>query len=121
MILSICREEVDILNINYMINNIIKNGDVKQEHVPRWWESMADISVQMAISLIYYRFIVRFTIGLEFLFILFLLQFFLAQMSSYILHYIFIERYNIGIFESCYASMVCIESTAICCHGCCLQ
>ena len=32
--------------------------------------------------LIYYRFLVRFTIGLEFLFIQFHLQFFLTQMSS---------------------------------------
>ena len=46
------------------------------------WESKVDIWVKLTISLIYYRFIVRFTIGLEFLFILFLLQFFLAQMSS---------------------------------------
>ena len=36
----------------------------------------------MTISLIYYRFIVRFTLGLEFLFIAFLLQFFLAHMFS---------------------------------------
>ena len=34
------------------------------------------------ISFIYSRFIVQFTKGLEFLFILFLLQFFLAKMSS---------------------------------------
>ena len=37
---------------------------------------------QVTISLIYYRFIVRFTIGFEFLFTIFLLQFFLAQVSS---------------------------------------
>ena len=37
---------------------------------------------QVTISLIYYRFIVQFTIGYEFLFIAFLLQFFLVQMSS---------------------------------------
>ena len=36
----------------------------------------------MTISLIYYRVIVRFTIGLEFIFIQFHLQFFLAHMSS---------------------------------------
>ena len=36
----------------------------------------------MTISFIYYRFIVRFTIGLEFLFTQFHLQFFLEQMSS---------------------------------------
>ena len=85
MILSISKEEVDDLNINYIINNLIKNGDVKQENVPRWWESKADIWFQMTISLIYYRFIVRFTIGLDFLFIQSLLQFFLEQMSLYIL------------------------------------
>ena len=48
----------------------------------RGGESKTDIWVQVTISLIYYRFIVRFTIGLVFLFITFLLQFFLAQMSS---------------------------------------
>ena len=36
----------------------------------------------MTISVIYYRFIDLFTIGLEFLFITFLLQFFLVQISS---------------------------------------
>ena len=82
MILSICKEEVDNLDMKYIIKNLIKNGDVKLENVPRWWESKADIWAQMTISLIHYRFIVRFTIGLELLFILFLLQFFLAQMSS---------------------------------------
>ena len=40
------------------------------------------IRVQVTISLIYYRFIVRFTIGLTFLIITFLLQFFMAHMSS---------------------------------------
>ena len=46
-------------------------------------ESKTDIWVQVTISLIYYRFIVRFKIGFELLlFITFLLQFFLAQMSS---------------------------------------
>ena len=82
MMLSICNEEVDNLYMKYILNNLIKNGDVKLGNIPRWWESKADIWVQMTISLIYYRFIVRFTIGLEFLFIQFLLQFFLAQMSS---------------------------------------
>ena len=86
----------------------------------------------MTISLIYYRFIVRFTIGLELLFIPFLLKFFLAQMSSLSISssatysstfsnhiYVSIDRCNIGIFESCYASRVCIESTAgWCCHRC---
>ena len=45
-------------------------------------ESKTGIWVQMTILLIYYRFVVRLTIGWEFLFMLFLLQFFLAQMSS---------------------------------------
>ena len=135
MLLSICKEEVDNLNINYIINNLIRNADVKLDNVPRWWESKADIWVQMTISLIYYRFKVRFTKGLVFLFLQYLLQFFLAQMSSLSIsnsvtysftfsshNYIFIDRYNIGIFESCYASRVCIESTAVCCcHGCCPQ
>ena len=77
MMLSICKEEVDNLDMKYIINNLIKNGDVKLGNVPRWLESKADIWVQMTISLIYmyYRFIVRFTIGLELLFITFLLQF----------------------------------------------
>ena len=76
----------------------------------------------MTISLIYYRFIVRLTIGLEFLFMLFLLQFFLAQMSSLSISssvtysstcssHIYI--YNISIFEHCYASRVCIKSIAV--------
>ena len=82
MILSICNEEVDNLDIQYIINNLIKNGDIKLGNVPKWWESKADIWVQMTISFIYYRFIVRFTTGLELLFITFILQFFLAQMSS---------------------------------------
>ena len=38
--------------------------------------------VQVTISLIYYRFEVRFTIGSEFLFITFLHQFFMVQLSS---------------------------------------
>ena len=82
MMLSICKEEVDNLDMKYIINNLIKNVDVKLWNVPRWQESTVDIWVQMTILLIYYRFIVRFTIGLEFLLILFLLQFFLEQMSS---------------------------------------
>ena len=45
-------------------------------------ESKTGIWVQMTISLIYYRFIDRLTIGLKFQFMLFLLQFFLAHMSS---------------------------------------
>ena len=43
--------------------------------------SKNDIWVQITISLIYYRFIVKLTIGLEFLFITFILQFYLTQMS----------------------------------------
>ena len=69
MMLSICKEEVDNLDMKYIMNNLIKNGDVKIGNVPRWWESKADIWVQMTISLIYYRFIDQFTKGLEFLFI----------------------------------------------------
>ena len=69
--------------MKYIINNLIKNDDVKLWNVLRWWESKVGIWVQITISLIYYRFIVRFTIGYElFLFSQFLLQFFLAQMSS---------------------------------------
>ena len=82
MMLSICKEEVDNLDMKYIINNLIKNVDVKLWNVPRLWESKVDIWLKMTISLIYYMFIVRFTIGLEVLFIQFLLQFFLAQMSS---------------------------------------
>ena len=80
--LSICKEEVDHLDMKYIINNLIKNGDVKLGNVPRWWESKADVWVHMTISLVHYRFIVQFTIVLELLFITFLLQFFMAQMSS---------------------------------------
>ena len=75
MMLSICKEEVDHLDMKYIINNLIKNVDVKLGNVPRWWESKVNIWVQLTISLIYYRFIVRFTIGLELLFITFLLKF----------------------------------------------
>ena len=83
MMLSICKEEVNNLDMKYIINNLIKNGDVKLDNVPRWGgESKPDIWFKVVISLIYYMFIVRFTIGLEFLLIQFLLQFFLAQMSS---------------------------------------
>ena len=60
MMLSICKEEVDTLDMKYIINNVIKNGDVKLGNVPGLWESKADIWVKMTISLIYYRFIVRF-------------------------------------------------------------
>ena len=81
MMLSICKEEVDNLDMKCIINNLIKNVDVKLWNVPGWWESKVDIWVKMTISLIYYRFIVRFTMGLKFLFIQFFLQFFLAQMS----------------------------------------
>ena len=81
MMLSICKDEADNLDMKYIINNLIKNGDIKLGNVLKWWESKVDIWVKMTISFIYYRFIVRFTIGLEFIFIPFLLQFFLAQMS----------------------------------------
>ena len=66
-LLSIYKEEVDNLDMKYIVNNFIKNGDVKLKN---------------DISLIYCRFIVRCTIGLELLFITFLFQFFLVQMSS---------------------------------------
>ena len=35
MILSIYKEEVDNLDMKYIINNFVKNGDVKLENVPR--------------------------------------------------------------------------------------
>ena len=82
MMLSICKEEVDNLDMIYIINNLIKNVDVKLGNVPRRRESKAGIWVQMTLSLIYYRFIVKFTIGLELLFITFFLKFFLTHMSS---------------------------------------
>ena len=72
-----------------IVNNFIKNGDVNESvlrwgcpEVPEVGESKTNIWVQVTIPLIYYRFIVRFTIGNEFLIITFLLQFFLVQMSS---------------------------------------
>ena len=49
MMLSICKEEVDNLDIKYIINNLIKNGDIKLGNVPRWWESKAGIWVQVTI------------------------------------------------------------------------
>ena len=36
MILSICKEEVDNLYMKSIVNNFIKNGDVKLGNVPRW-------------------------------------------------------------------------------------
>ena len=36
MILSIYKEEVDNLDMKYIVNNVIKNGDVKLGNVPRW-------------------------------------------------------------------------------------
>ena len=36
IILSICKEEIDNLDIKSIVNNFIKNGDVKLENVPRW-------------------------------------------------------------------------------------
>ena len=36
MILSIYKEEVDNFDMKYIVNNLIKNGDVKLENVPRW-------------------------------------------------------------------------------------
>ena len=64
MVLSIYTEEVDNLDIKYIVNNFVTNGDVKLENVQRWGESNTGIWVQVIISLIYYKFIVRFTIGL---------------------------------------------------------
>ena len=53
MILSIYKEEVDNLDVKYIIvNNFIKNGD-KLENVPRWGHSKTEIWVQVTISLIY--------------------------------------------------------------------
>ena len=89
MILSIYQIFFYNLDMKYIVNNFIKNGDVKVENVPRWGKSKANIWVQVTISLIYYWFIVRFTIGFE---------------NSY-----FIDRYHIGIFERWYASMVCLS------------
>ena len=66
------KEEIYNLDMNYIANNFIRNGDVKQENVPRWGNQRLTL-VQVTISIIYYRFIVRFTIGLEFQFITFLL------------------------------------------------
>ena len=67
MISSIYKEDVDYLDMKYIVNNFFINGGVKLENVLRWAESKAHIWV--TISLIYYRFIVRFTIGFEFLFV----------------------------------------------------
>ena len=36
MIISIYKEEVDNLEMKYIVNNFIKNGDVKLDNVPRW-------------------------------------------------------------------------------------
>ena len=36
MILSIYKEEEDNLDMKYIVNNFIKNGDVKLKNVPRW-------------------------------------------------------------------------------------
>ena len=100
--LSICKEEVDNLDIQFIINNLINNGDIKLGNVPRWWESKADIWVQITISLIYYRFIVRFTKGLELLFITFLLQFFLAQMSS-------LSISSSATYSSTFSNHICVS------------
>ena len=56
MILPIYNEEVDNLDIKYIVNNIIKNGDIKPDNIRRWWESKTDIWIRVTISLIYYRF-----------------------------------------------------------------
>ena len=36
MILSIYKEEVDNLDMKYIVNNFIKNDDVKLDNVQRW-------------------------------------------------------------------------------------
>ena len=36
MILSIYKEEVDNLDMKYIVNNFLNNGGVKIENVPRW-------------------------------------------------------------------------------------
>ena len=54
MIVSIYKEEVNNLDIKYIVSNIIKNGDVKLKNVPRWGKSKTGIWVQVTISLIYY-------------------------------------------------------------------
>ena len=41
--------------MKYIVNNFIKNGDVKLENVPRWGKSKTDIWGQVTISLIFYR------------------------------------------------------------------
>ena len=48
MIVLIYKEEVDNLDMKYIINNFIKHGDVNLENVPRWWESKTE-------SLVYNR------------------------------------------------------------------
>ena len=113
MILSIYKEEGDNLDMKCIVNNFIKNGDVKLENVQRWGKSKTYIWVQMTISLIYYRFIVLFSIGLEFLFIAFLLQFFPLQMfslsissSAIYFHHIYLSVYlkvvmqQVSVFSS---------------------
>ena len=36
IIFSIYKEEVDNLDMKYILNNFIKNGDVRLDNVPRW-------------------------------------------------------------------------------------
>ena len=47
--LLICKEEVNKFDLKYKINNLIKNGDINLGNVSRWWESKADIWLQMAL------------------------------------------------------------------------
>ena len=49
MILSIYKEELDHLDMKYIVNNFIKNGDVKLENVPKWGQSKTDIWFQVYI------------------------------------------------------------------------
>ena len=81
IILSIYKKQVDNLYMKYIVNNFIMNDDVRLENVPNSGKSKADI-IWVQVTMMFYRFIIRFTIGLGFLFIAFLLQFFMAHMFS---------------------------------------
>ena len=52
IILSIYEEEIDNVDIKSIVNNFIKNGDVKIEDVPRWGKSTTARWVQVTILLI---------------------------------------------------------------------
>ena len=61
------------------------------------------------------RFIVRFTVGLEFLFITFLLQFFLAQMSSLLMSSfaIYSSTFSNHIYVSVYLKGIMHQGSAL--------